>query len=97
MENILSDFLRQKREEAGLSQGDVSRKLKYSTPQFVSNWERGLSSPPLKVLKQVAEMYRVPSDQLFEMILEYSICHLKKNMVKEYQRTVKKKTKLRVS
>ena len=39
----LGDYLKSKRENASLSQGDVAKKLKYTSPQFISNWERGIS------------------------------------------------------
>ena len=39
---VLGDYLQSKRMKVGLSQGDVATKLGYSSPQFISNFERGL-------------------------------------------------------
>jgi len=62
--NMLADFLKQKRVAAGLSQRDVADKLGYSTPQFISNWERGVSHPPINALKKLGELYKVSADDL---------------------------------
>ena len=37
--------LKKMRLKAGLSQRDVSTALGYTSPQYVSNWERGKSHP----------------------------------------------------
>jgi transcriptional regulator with XRE-family HTH domain len=86
----LGQFLKLKREGVGLSQGQVAKKLRYTSPQFVSNWERGVSSPPIKILKILSQMYRVSTDELFELILKHSIEQLKENLIKEYKLVVRK-------
>ena len=70
---MLADFLKEKRVAAGLSQKDVADKLGYSTPQFISNWERGVSHPPINALKKIGEMYKVSADELFEVTLNTTI------------------------
>lgn len=57
----LGAYLRQKRIEAGYSQVDLAKILGYSSSQFVSNWERGLSAPPgdgLQVLIKLLKLNR---------------------------------------
>lgn len=71
--NMLADFLKEKRVAAGLSQKDVADKLGYSTPQFISNWERGVSHPPINALKKLGEMYKISADDLFEVTLSTTI------------------------
>lgn len=71
--NQLADFLKRKRVSAGLSQRDVADKLGYSTPQFISNWERGVSNPPIASLKRLGEMYRIDAQELFEVTLSSTI------------------------
>lgn len=66
----LGQFLKQKRQEAGLSQLEVSSHLGYSTPQFISNIERGLSHLPLYQIPKLAGLYGVPLDELKEVIFE---------------------------
>lgn len=60
----LGTYLKSKREAAGLSQIDVSQTLGYSSPQFVSNWERGLAKPPSKSLAKLVKIYKLNSDEL---------------------------------
>jgi transcriptional regulator with XRE-family HTH domain len=53
----LAAFLKEKRKAAGLSQGAVSKKMGYTSPQFVSNWERDLSHPATASLDELAQAY----------------------------------------
>lgn len=71
--NLLAQFLKDKRVASGMSQKEVADKLGYSTPQFISNWERGVSSPPINALKQLGVMYKVKPDELFEVVLAEEI------------------------
>ncbi len=43
---LVGRFLRSARVSAGLTQLDVTNALGYTTAQFCSNWERGISIPP---------------------------------------------------
>jgi transcriptional regulator with XRE-family HTH domain len=65
----LSNYLKKSRESVGLSQTFVSSKLGYSSPQFVSNWERGLSHPPVKSLKKIAKLYKLKDKELFDVFV----------------------------
>lgn len=58
MGKIVGAFLKEAREKQNLSQWDVARQRGWSSPQFVSNMERGISDIPegeipvlLKILK----------------------------------------------
>lgn len=81
----LGDFLKEKRQNAGLSQGDVSKKLGYGTPQFISNWERGISSPPINALKKIASLYNISADELFEVLLEETILQITKDLKRRFK------------
>jgi transcriptional regulator with XRE-family HTH domain len=65
----LSDYLRQKRVDSGLSQLDVAKVLGYSSPQFVSNWERGLVSPPLETIAVLIELYKIQPTEVVDKIM----------------------------
>lgn len=65
---VLASYLRHKRLIAGLSQAAVAKELGYSSPQFVSNWERGVSSPPGNVIPKIAELYGL-SEREFVVVL----------------------------
>lgn len=86
----LSDFLKEKRTQAGLSQKDVADKLGYSSAQFISNWERGLSSPPMHTLKKLAEMYSVNVDEMFDVILESALEQVRIDLQKKFYNHTRK-------
>ena len=65
----LATSLKKLRVVRGLSQTEVAKKLGYSSPQFVSNWERGLASPPVKVIKRLSGLYESDANQLFQMVV----------------------------
>lgn len=48
--------LKKAREAKGLTQADVSQALGFTSPQFVSNAERGLANIPRKHYKKLAKM-----------------------------------------
>lgn len=82
--NMLADFLKTRRVSAGLSQKDVADKLGYSTPQFISNWERGVSQPPINILKKLGEMYKVPAEELFEVTLNTTIFDVTQDLRRKF-------------
>lgn len=50
------NILKEARQKKALTQSEIAKHLGYNTPQFVSNWERGLSAPPIESLKQISEI-----------------------------------------
>jgi transcriptional regulator with XRE-family HTH domain len=57
------------RERARLTQREVSDALGYSTPQFISNVERGRCRFPIQKLPKIQKLYRVSADQIVSLIL----------------------------
>ncbi|HEY8272482.1 MAG TPA: helix-turn-helix transcriptional regulator [Pseudobdellovibrionaceae bacterium] len=80
----LADFLKNKRIESGFSQLDIAKKLGYTSPQFISNWERGLSNPPIYTLRKLTEIYQIPPDTLFEIALKTIISQITLDMRKKF-------------
>lgn len=76
----LSGYLKEKRIDSGLSQLDVAKVLGYSSPQFVSNWERGLVSPPLETIAVLIELYKVPPAEVIDQILRETKMYLEQNL-----------------
>lgn len=66
----LGHFLKDVREQADLTQADVSEKLGYTSPQFISNIERGISVVPLKTLARMVSLYKVNPESVAKIILE---------------------------
>lgn len=77
----LGNYLKRKRVEAGITQSDVAKRLGYSTPQFISNIERGLCSPPLKNLRVLVKMYRIPVSEIMKLILNEQEVILRKALL----------------
>lgn len=66
----LGRYLRTKRVSSGLTQAEIADRLGYSSPQFISNFERGLCSPPLKNLKVLVRLYKIDAQELIRLILD---------------------------
>lgn len=63
-------YLHEMRTKANLTQRQVSIALGYSSAQFISNFERGITLPPLCKIKILMRLYRMPKRQVVQMIIE---------------------------
>lgn len=77
----IAQVLKKARVNANLTQLEVSQKLGYGNPQFISNWERGYSTPPLAALKKVGDIYKIDPEILFDLIFKDA----EKQMRKEFK------------
>ncbi len=77
---MFKDVLLQARKKKNLTQKDVSTQLGYSTAQFISNWERGVSFPPAKVIRKLAEIYTVNETKLLAAYCEHKIDSYKRKI-----------------
>jgi transcriptional regulator with XRE-family HTH domain len=66
----IGNHLARLRAESGLTQLQVARDLGYYTAQFISNWERGISLPPVSAVPVLAKLYGVPRKSLLNTIFE---------------------------
>ncbi len=80
----LAQFLKDKRVVSGFSQKDVATKLGYSTSQFISNWERGVSQPPLNTLRKLAQVYQINVDEMFNVLLETTIAQVEVDLKRKF-------------
>lgn len=62
-------FLREKRLFSGVSQGKVAKSLGYHSPQFVSNWERGLAAPPMVMLVKIIDLLALDKQEVYDLLL----------------------------
>lgn len=74
----IGEELRKLREKAGLKQKEVATLLGYTSPQFISNWERGISSPPVKTIKQLANIYKTSPEKLFLKVQKAIVDQMRK-------------------
>jgi transcriptional regulator with XRE-family HTH domain len=63
------NFLAENREKAGLTQRAVSLALGYSSAQFISNFERGIVTPPLKKMKILIKLYGLDVADVIERLI----------------------------
>lgn len=75
----LGKYLRQKRLSKGISQVSIAKELGYKS-QFVANWERGVSSPPMDSLKKIVEYYGIQQKEFLNIMDEIQKDFLKRNI-----------------
>jgi transcriptional regulator with XRE-family HTH domain len=63
-------YLAGRRVAAGFTQRRVAATLGYSSAQFISNFERGIAVPPLKKLKVLLKLYKMPMATVLDLILD---------------------------
>lgn len=79
----LSEMIQQRRVQIGKTQKQVAVDLGYTTPQFVSNWERNLSYPPVNKLEALAKSLRMKADDLKEAYIESKTNNLRSLLKRE--------------
>src|SRR5262245_17355954 len=67
--SILGNYLKEKREKRGFTQRQVSDYLGYSSPQFVSNVERGLCHLPLKAIRKLIGYYELDAREVYDILM----------------------------
>jgi transcriptional regulator with XRE-family HTH domain len=80
----LATLLKRARTQAGLSQKEVAATLGYKSSQFISNWERGLSSPPLATLRKLCTLYKTDENTVFSVIKEIAVRKLEAELEREF-------------
>jgi transcriptional regulator with XRE-family HTH domain len=80
----LADWLREARENVGMSQGQVAQELGYSSPQFISNWERGLASPPIPKFKKLCKMYNLSIHDAYDRLLQATLTEVERKLHSDF-------------
>lgn len=84
-EGDLGSYLRIARENAGLSQNDVAKKLKMTQFQSISQWERNASgSVPVRTLLKLVEIYEVPVEELYDVLLKYQSARMEEKLEQKF-------------
>jgi len=65
----IGNFFKDHRLSKGFSQKDLADELGVNK-QFVSNWERGLCSPPMDAVKQITSLLRIPKKNVVTLFVE---------------------------
>lgn len=80
---VLGRYLKQKRKASGLTQWEVAKELGYTSPQFISNFERGLCAPSFDTLPRLIKMYRIPQNEILELLLKQQEEYLREKLFNE--------------
>ncbi|MGZ3802793.1 MAG: helix-turn-helix domain-containing protein, partial [Pseudobdellovibrionaceae bacterium] len=54
------------------------------TAQFISNWERGISHPPMSTIKILSKLYGVPVESFYNAALEDELAEVRKKLHAKY-------------
>ncbi|MEO0335933.1 MAG: helix-turn-helix transcriptional regulator [Pseudomonadota bacterium] len=80
---IVGKYLKEQRVRSNLTQSQVAQSLGYTSPQFISNIERGLCSAPIKHLKGFLKLYNLSLEELLSVILKQEESNLRRALVSE--------------
>lgn len=81
----LGEYIKKMRLDKGYSQAELALNLGYMSPQFISDWERGISTPPVKKLPELANLLEVNADIIFNLLVSLATEQLVENLSKEYK------------
>ena len=62
-------YIKKSRVKAGLTQRQVASKLGYTSPQNVSNWERGLALVPMDSFVRLIKMYQIDKREALDVYM----------------------------
>jgi|GEM_PF-792835 len=62
----LGQYFSEARKSAGVSQLEVSSELGFSSPQHISNIERGLASPNFDIIRKLIKIYVLSEARVIE-------------------------------
>lgn len=66
----IGSIVREYREKAKLTQMQLAEKLGYDSPQFVSIFERGLSSVPVNTLGRLISILGIPEKRVLDILIK---------------------------
>lgn len=73
----IGTFLKAKRIEAGVTQSKAAKHLGYSSPQYISNFERGLCEPSVTTALKLVKVYGITKGELYQVMLKSYESNLK--------------------
>lgn len=81
----LATFLRTARNAAGITQKSAATAFGYSSGQFISNWENGISVPPPYKVNEVAALYKVDAATLLTLVSNRQAAKAQKLVATKYE------------
>ena len=75
--NLLGQLFRGARIKRNLTQAELAKQFNYTSPQFCSNWERGLVVPPTNILPKLCKLLKVDTKEVTTILLKKRAAELK--------------------
>ncbi len=66
----IAETIKKARLKNKMSQAQLGKKLGYSSGQFVSNWERGASYPPMDRLAMMVNLFKLNKKEVLTLYIE---------------------------
>ncbi len=66
----IGELIRQKRENLGITQRDCAKYLGLSSPQYISNIERGLCGPSVETLAKLGSYLKIDTTKIIESMVD---------------------------
>ena len=71
---ILGDLIKKRRNKANITQAEISSKFGFTSSQYMSNVERGISVLCPKYFNDLAKILKINADQLYEAaVKDYAV------------------------
>jgi hypothetical protein len=86
LDGALAKVFKKGRMKANKTQGEVSHVLGYSSPQFLSNFERGLCTMPLDKMKKMIEIYGLDGEDVVRLILDIQNKYIRSELISAKKR-----------
>ncbi len=86
LNSVLGKQFKKGRINSSLSQAEASKKLGYSNPQFLSNFERGLCSMPLNKLKILIDLYEMDGEEVVLLINDLQSQFIRSELISKRNR-----------
>lgn len=93
MNHQLGTQFKNMREKANLTQAGAAKALGYSSPQFISNVERGLCLLPADKIRKTAKLYKVNPLAITELVVTAFEARLNKFVAAPVKKAAAKKKK----
>lgn len=79
----LGSYMRKMRVKADKSQGEIAKAAGFTSPQYISNIERGICAIPNRVLKIMIAQYSIDTEDFLEFLADIKMDYYKKVFSKE--------------
>jgi transcriptional regulator with XRE-family HTH domain len=65
----VADLIRAKRKHKKMTMMELAAELGYTSPQFVSQFERGMAQIPLETIGKITVLLNIPEKTVVEMVM----------------------------